>query len=550
MIAFLVVVGVLIFVHELGHFIAARAFGVRVLRFSIGFGPRLFGFVRGGTEFVVALLPLGGYVLMHGMHPDDEPDPAELGTSLLEKKPWQRAIVSLAGPLMNVLIAVPAFMAVRSADVERLPAVVGTVLDGTAADRAGLEPGDRVLRAQGRDVRYFEDLQDIVRESPGQSLELVVDRAGTDVSLTATPDAVAGPGRFLGIGSRPVGQLGVLAGRFRAVVDVAPGSVAFGAGLRTFDEVIRVGDADISAWLDLDRALRECAAPCALLVRRAVVAPASWALTGELTYHRIALDVSGGVDGAGLRSAAATVLGIEPGSPAAAAGLLPGDRVMAVDEAPVTSLAVALTRLSSAEAPRVAVRVERAGELLDLELAPRDVEVLGEFRTPEPVRLIGVIPWPSTSSWSPPEPVRLTGTERAANIVWGGIRDTYEAAGGIILGVAFMISGQLDSSNLGGPLLIADVVSRASAVGLLALLGTAALISVNLAVLNLLPVPGLDGGTLTLIAIEAARGRPPSPRTRQIIAFVGIVCIALLMLFAFKNDVERYWVDVANWLNS
>ena len=112
-----------------------------------------------------------------------------------------------------------------------------------------------------------------------------------------------------------------------------------------------------------------------------------------------------------------------------------------------------------------------------------------------------------------------------------------------------MASGQMSTSNVGGPIMMFDAASRAAEAGWLSLLHMAGLLSVNLAIMNLLPVPGLDGGQLVLLTFEGIRRRPLSMRARQIAGFVGIVCIVLLMLFAFKNDIERYWVDVAVWLN-
>lgn len=551
MLAFLIVVGILIFVHELGHFVAARAFGVKVLRFSIGFGPRIAGFTRGDTEYVIGALPLGGYVLMHGMSPDDDLDPLDRGRSLLDKPLWQRAIVSLAGPLMNLLIAAPAFMVVRAADTERLPPIVGTVADGSPAAAAGLMEGDRIVEIDEQTIRFFSDMQSIVRASPGVALDFVIERDGEQLTVPVTPEAVASRERFLGLGQSAVGQISIMAGRWAPVVHVTPASVAATAGLQTFDEVLSVNGVEVHAYSDLDDVIAaQGPAPLQLRIRRTHRVETGWAAAGEVSFLELTLPGQADFTSFGILPASTSIYAVEPGSPAAQAGLLPGDRIESADGRPVSSLSILLARIQSNETARIEIGVNSGGVSRVVVLTPRDAEVLGEFRTPEQTRFVGIIPWFATRSFVSPEPLHVQGFERFSGAVVDGMSDLVDAVLGIVLGVVFMISGQIDSSNLGGPLLIADVVSRASAAGIITLLGTAALISVNLAILNLLPVPGLDGGTLTLIAFEAVRREPPSPRARQITAFIGVVCIVLLMLFAFKNDLQRYWGDFADYLNS
>src|SRR3954466_5798963 len=159
MLAFAFVIGVLVFVHELGHFLMARRIGVRVLKFSLGFGPRLFGFTRGDTEYCISAIPLGGYVKMAGENPDDprtgQPD------EFLSKTKWQRFQVLLMGPLMNLLLAVivTAGVLMRGAEVPSFtskPPVVGQVVPGSPAEKAGIRTGDQVLAVNGHDVHTWE----------------------------------------------------------------------------------------------------------------------------------------------------------------------------------------------------------------------------------------------------------------------------------------------------------------------------------------------------------------------------------------------------------
>ena len=179
MLAFAFVIGVLVFVHELGHFLAARRIGVRVLKFSLGFGPRIIGFTRGDTEYCVSAIPLGGYVKMAGENAEDprsgQPD------EFLSKTKWQRFQVLIMGPVMNLALAVVllAIVLAQGADVpaflDQLP-VVGGVEKGSPAERAGFKPGDRVLTVSGREVRNWEDFDVAIGSRPGRAVPVSVVR--------------------------------------------------------------------------------------------------------------------------------------------------------------------------------------------------------------------------------------------------------------------------------------------------------------------------------------------------------------------------------------
>ncbi len=184
--------GVLVFVHELGHFIVARLHGVRVITFSLGFGPKLLKFTRGGTEYCISLVPLGGYVKLAGETVQDAPsgDPAEF----LSKSKWVRFQVYLAGPVMNIMLAVVvlAFVLSRGADVaiyQTSPPVVGTVLAGSAAERAGIKPGDRIVAIDGRTVPTWTALNQVVIPRANRELAIAIERQGERIELKVVPTA-------------------------------------------------------------------------------------------------------------------------------------------------------------------------------------------------------------------------------------------------------------------------------------------------------------------------------------------------------------------------
>jgi RIP metalloprotease RseP len=195
----------------------------------------------------------------------------------------------------------------------------------------------------------------------------------------------------------------------------------------------------------------------------------------------------------------------------------------------------------------VALEVERAGQVLALTMTTTQERVLGEMRNGMDVVFVGLVGMDGL--YVSPELLIAPWSRRISDAVYNGLSETVEFSSALVFMVGAMIGGQVDSSNFGGPIMMADAASRAAEAGWLALMRMAALLSVNLGIINLVPVPGLDGGHLLVLAVEGIRRRPLSNRTRQILNFVGIVSIVLLMLFAFKNDIERYWVDIAAWLN-
>jgi len=187
--AFVFAIGVIIFVHEAGHFLVAKGFGMRVLAFSLGFGKRIWGFRRGETEYRVAVLPLGGYVKLSGEEPEDSTDdPREF----LNRPRWQRIAVYLAGPAMNVVLSIVLIWALFMVGIDvpalqSIPAVVGEIEPGSPAESAGFLPGDRIVEVDGRDVDRWQDVAFIVMTSVGRPVAFAVERAGERRNLTATP---------------------------------------------------------------------------------------------------------------------------------------------------------------------------------------------------------------------------------------------------------------------------------------------------------------------------------------------------------------------------
>ncbi len=433
---FVLVVGVLVFVHELGHFLVAKWAGVGVLKFSLGFGPKLLGFRRGETEYLLSAVPLGGYVKMVGEDPADKAaDPAK---SFQNKPVGWRSLVVLAGPGSNILLACLLFAGVFVVVGQPVKgAVVGPVDPGSAAERAGLRSGDRVLAVGGAPVGSWDDVLDRVDDSGGRALPVEVERNGQRLALTVAPEHQR----------REVQAVAPKVGRVEA------GSPADRAGVRAGDKVVAFEGTPVAVWEDLVR-----------LVHRSPGRP------GRLTVERN------------------------------------GQRVDLV----VTPTAVP-NPAGTGEIGRIGVEVDLAQEPLQVQ---RDEWILGARQQFEAIPVYRSVGLGLQKTW-----------DVTAQTVWILVR---------------LLRGEISPKTIGGPLYIAGEASRqAQQGGLLSVVLLTAVLSVNLAILNLLPVPILDGGHLLFFAIETARGGPVSLRKREIAQQVGLALLIALMVFAFYNDIFR-----------
>jgi regulator of sigma E protease len=423
--AFLFVLGVLIFVHELGHFLVARFYGVRVLTFSLGFGPKLLKFRRGATEYCISAVPLGGYVKLAGETVQDqrtgEPD------EFLSKSKWVRFQVYLAGPVMNLGLALVVVAIVLSlgADVPLFQSsspVIGTVSAASAAEAAGLKPGDQIVSVDGKRVETWDALSLEYLPKANKELELGVLRDGQTLKIHVTPRAA---------GKYEIGDLGI------------------GPILRP-----------------------------------------------QFTQ-------------------------VNPGGPADRAGIKRGDVAVALDGVRGIGRDALVERWRSSAGQPVKLTVERDGQERDVTVVPESEGGIGMIRV-----LVSYYELKRVDP-GPIEALKMSAKQNWENTVL------------ITKTLIGLVTRETPVRQLMGPIAIAELSGSAAELGMVELLNLMAMISLNLGLLNLLPVPVLDGGQIAILGWEGLIRRDLSIRAKERILLAGAALIVLLMVTVIYNDISR-----------
>lgn len=546
--AFILFIGILIFVHELGHFLAAKYFGIKVLKFSLGFGPPLVRFERGETTYQIALLPLGGFVKMLGDVPGDEVAAEDRHRAFNTVPVYQRAVVAFAGPLFNLVFPVACFFAYYVLGPTVKAPVVGQIEVGGPADVAGLREGDRVLSVDGERVWSFERMAGLIRARPGRLVELELEREGEQKVVQIAPKAVKGADDFGGketqgrIGVGPV-QLGTRVG-----VD-SPLGRAF--GFQTGDRLLKVGGQRVKRLTEAEKVFE---ARRGQVVEVVLARPEPKAAGGLLWATRerpqtLSVRVPedfAALESLGLASSETFVRALDPKGAAARAGLRPGDRIVALAGRPV-SLFVAFTLdLRQLEAEAALVEVVRDGQRLSLQIQNDQKELhselTGKMQTYYDSGLgLGTAPRHlSTAYWNPGgEDLLETAKLSLFEALVVSVETTARVIGSITLALFKLFSGDISVKQVGGPIMLFQVAAQAAEHGLFTYLQILAVISVNLGIINLLPIPVFDGGHLVFCAIEAIKRKPVDMRVREAFTIVGLVLLAVLVVLVFTNDISR-----------
>ena len=425
----LVLIGVMILIHELGHFWAARAFDIKVDVFSFGFGPRLFGFRRGEVDYRFSAILFGGYVKMAGEQPGDpaSDDPR----AFMNKARWQRLIVAAAGPLMNVLLAIciltGLFMVSYEKVIDEGGAIVGHVVADSPAAKAGVQAGDKIIQLNSRQNPDWEDILTTEIGSADRPMSAVIERGGQKLPITVTP----------------------------------------------------------------------------VLDEREGMGSAGWEGQNEIQ-----------------------VGGVTDSMPAATAGLKKGDILLKVNGIPIHSRFTLPEVIRKSDGKPVTLEYTRAGQLRTVTMKP-------VFSDPDgkPRWMIGVA---SDVKWhvqkmqlSLPDALRQSLVENGKN------------ASLIVQVMRGIAERRMSAKNLEGPVGIAHHATEAAQQGPSAFLALMSVVSLNLAIFNLLPIPILDGGMILTLLIEMVMGRDLSLNMKEAMLKVGFVFLMMLVVFVLYNDIAK-----------
>ena len=426
----LVLIGVMINIHELGHFWAARYFDVKVEAFSFGFGTRLFGFRRGETDYRFSLIPLGGYVKMAGeLATDDNLDDPR---GFMRKPRWQRLIIAFAGPFMNIVLAIGVLTGLYMVKYQRvadsdLQAIIGHVEPDSPAAKAGIQDGDKIVRLDGKNNPNWEDVNLKEIESAYRPMNLTIERGGKRFDTTVVP----------------------------------------------------------------------------VLSERTGMGSAGWDESGRIELSEV-----------------------QAGLPADKAGLKPGDMILEVNGQPMHSRIKFHEIAEKSQGKPITIQFDRKGQVHTVTVEPTYAKVDGPARW-----MIGVLPTPK---------LNLVTTRLAFP---AALRESLRQNGkGAMLIVNFLkgvVERRMSPKNITGPIGIAQLSGEAAREGPSAFFMLMSMVSLNLAIFNLLPIPILDGGVILMLLVEMVMQRDLSLNVKEAVFKVGFVCIMVIVAFVIYNDISK-----------
>jgi regulator of sigma E protease len=541
----------LIFIHELGHFLFAKAFGVGVKSFSIGFGRKILGFVHNGTDYKICILPFGGYVLMEGADPfldDDEMQEEKASESSLLVKPiWQRLLIVAAGPLFNLLLPVVLFTGLYMSGEPRPAPIIGEIQSDSMAEAAGLQVDDTLLSFEGKALTFWMEIYPLLDAAdPEAPVHFRVLSGETERDVVLSPPAqksFSWSAWAIGFDDRRPGT--------RIGVD-DPASPAGKAGLTLGDRVVAVDGSLVTDFSAIMAAMK-VAGPTVDVEYERDGKTASVQLQGDSTYSGVNLNAAIEEQVDGIVDPLANAWGIYPStvfiesiledSASAEAGLKEGSRIVGIDGSGIATWSGITGRISQkqigegsdASAKPVQITTVNAGQAQSRSLTPRvtkDTDGLGRYRYRAMIGIGGGGEWVTG-----PMNRKYFGAKESLSMA---TRDTKLLVGLTLGQIGKLLSGQAaPSKSLGGPVQIFRDAGAAAKEGAHTWWRMMAVLSISLAIVNFLPVPVLDGGQFLFFLVEGIRGRPVSLRFRERAQQIGVLLLVSLMLMVLVFDIGR-----------
>jgi regulator of sigma E protease len=532
---FVILLGLLIFVHELGHFAVAKWCGVRVEVFSLGFGKKILQFKRGDTTYAISLIPLGGYVKMFGDEMGANISEDQKKFSFLHKPVSQRIAVVLAGPLMNFFFAILVFFCVALLGEEARSPVIGDLSQGTVAYETGFRSGDEIISVGGQKVKTWEEFQHQLNLRTGQVVEVVVQRYGSPEPLRFQVSPISKPNTNVLSLDENIGEVeGLSNNSFASVVGVPAKTPAEQMGLRTGDRIAKVNDQEVKYFRELEPILLQLQGQQVHLeVERW---PSLESKDSETVKLNVKLPTFASLESLGIEKSELFLAKVVDKSPAEKAGLRAGDRVLAVDSTKPRVWEDVLSTVKSYKGEgELEFTILRGGERKKFKLKPELTSQMTAQGGEEKRYTVGIVPWVAMGMPA----LKKIHADSVGAAFARGVSRTWDVTVMTVVSFLRLAQNKISPKSIGGVISIGQAASETFKIGLSQFLTMMAIISVNLFILNLLPIPVLDGGHLLFYSIEALRGAPLSMRKMEIAQQVGLVLLMSLMVFALFNDFSR-----------
>lgn len=537
-IPFILLLGILVFVHEMGHFMVARWCGVKVETFSMGFGKKLFQYKKGDTVYALSLIPLGGYVKMFGEQPGSDIPEDQKAVSFTHKTVWQRIAIVLAGPAMNFFFAIFIFTIVAFIGEETKAPVAGDIAESSYAYSLGLRSGDTIAMVNQTEIKTWDQFQKILNKFKQQSVELKISRTESGVSseqkLNANVITKENPNPLST--ESTIGEIDGLSTMSKAsVIALKEDSPLVRLGLKNGDVIDTINSIPVGKWRDLEKTLTSI--------------PKDQNLDIQVTRYKNTKDEPEKISllmiptsqdynlaNLGIESSELYIGSVLKESPAEKAGLKEGDKIISIGGVQIIQwddVIVNVKKFNGTDPLEIVTL--RSGELKNFKISPQITSITTSMGAEEKRFAIGISPLLGVSM-----PALVVSKESSlAPAITRAVTKTWDVSVMTLLGFVRLFEGKISHKHIGGVISIGQAASETFKVGIGQFLQMMAIVSVNLFILNLLPVPVLDGGHLVFYTMEIINRGPVSLRKMEIAQQVGMILLLSLMVFALFNDFSR-----------